>query len=163
MERLRTIFAPSRCLSKCNRPLSFRSLDQKRNQRKLGRFEHKRVIIGPTFWPFLRANPHHQLMRVYAVTRPPQMFEPRIFNQRKRQVGHRTNPTKTKFSSLVNLQVGFWISKRNTIRKTNKHAKHTRISTQQLSPACMHYSLGNTRHSFVTGLRNTPALVFTST
>ena len=46
---------------KCNCPLSFPSLDQQRNQRKLGRFEHKRVIIGPTLWPFLRANPRRQL------------------------------------------------------------------------------------------------------
>ena len=27
------------------------------------------VIIGPTLWPFLRANPRRQLMRVLAVTR----------------------------------------------------------------------------------------------
>ena len=58
-------------LSKCNCPLNFRSLDQQRNQRKLGRFEHKRVIIGPTLWSFLRANPRRQLMRVLAATRPP--------------------------------------------------------------------------------------------
>jgi len=162
MERLRTIFAPSRCLSKCNRPLSFRSLDQKRNQRKLGRFEHKRVIIGPTLWPFLTPIRAANLCAFLPSHAPLQMFEPRTFNQRKRQVGPGTNPTKTKFSSVVNLQVGFWMSKRNTIRKQT-NMQNTRISTQQLSPACMHYSLGNTRHSFVTGLRNTPALVFTNT
>jgi len=62
MERLRTIIwlLPA-VLSKRNCCLDFSQLDQKIKEcSALGRYEHNMVIIGPTLWPFLRANPSRQ-------------------------------------------------------------------------------------------------------
>ena len=122
--------APSRCPPNATAALIFRSLTKKHKEcSALGRYEHNMVIIGPTLWPFLRANPRRQrYARSCRNTPPRKMFEPRTFNQRKlRQVGSRANPTNPIFCSLENLKVGFWIGKRNTIRKQT-HV-HKRIAT----------------------------------
>jgi len=54
-------FAPSRCPLKRNCCLDFPQLDQKlRNAAHSVAMSTTWVIIGPTLWPFVRANPRRQ-------------------------------------------------------------------------------------------------------
>ena len=93
-------------------------------------------------------------MRALAVTRSPANVRTKNIRPKKlRQIGTQANPTN-KFSSLMNLKR--WFPDWQKTQFTNK--AHSHHNQKQLSPTYMHHPSGNTRHSFVTGLRKGPAL-----
>jgi len=54
MERLRTLSLLLAVTQNCNCGSDFLQPDQTQDQRKLSRFEHLLIIIGPTLWPLHR-------------------------------------------------------------------------------------------------------------